>query len=141
MPEKTVVDGELVFDPNTEWTGGGLVTNPQDLVVWAKALYEGRALRREYTRELLTPGYHPMPKELDDRTAYGLGVQMRMTTLGPVYGHGGYWPGFNSLMGYFPEHGIAVAVQVNSEGLSGETLQGHLVSVVETILAEGSQTD
>jgi D-alanyl-D-alanine carboxypeptidase len=141
IPEKTVVDGKLVFDPNTEWTGGGLVTNPQDLVVWAKALYEGRALRGEYTRELLAPGYHPMPREVGDPSAYGLGVYMGTTKLGPIYGHGGYWPGFNSAMGYFPEHGLAAAVQVNSEGLSGETLQGHLVSVVEAILAEGSQTD
>jgi D-alanyl-D-alanine carboxypeptidase len=136
MPEKTVIDGELVFDPNTEWTGGGLVTNPRDLVVWAKTLYEGRALRGSYTRELLTPGYVPMPRTPDEPPAYGLGVRMSMSALGPAYGHGGFFPGFNSAMSYFPEHGIAVAIQWNSDGIPGDTLRGHVVSIAEAMLAE-----
>ena len=139
MPEKTVVDGELVFDPNTEWTGGGLVTNPRDLVVWAKTLYEGRALRGDYTRELLTPGYVPMPQTPAEPPAYGLGVHMSMTALGPVYGHGGYWPGFNSAMSFFPNHGLAVAIQWNSDGIPGDSLRRHVISIAEAMIAQQGQ--
>ena len=34
----------LRYNPATEWTGGGLISNPQDLVRWATLLYEGRAI-------------------------------------------------------------------------------------------------
>src|SRR5262249_19125105 len=44
LPAKITADGKLRYNPATEWTGGGLVSNPQDLVRWAKSLYEGRAL-------------------------------------------------------------------------------------------------
>src|SRR5262245_1632375 len=53
LPEKITANGKLRYNPATEWTGGGLVSNPQDLVRWAKALYEGRALRKPYLDELL----------------------------------------------------------------------------------------
>jgi D-alanyl-D-alanine carboxypeptidase len=53
LPEKITVDGKLRYNPATEWTGGGLVSNPQDLVRWAKALYEGRALQKPYVDELV----------------------------------------------------------------------------------------
>jgi D-alanyl-D-alanine carboxypeptidase len=136
IPDRTVVDGELVFDPKTEWTGGGLVTNPRDLAVWAKRLYEGRVLRDDYLSELLAPGYVPMPKSVDDPAAYGLGVSIAMTRLGPVYGHGGYFPGFNSTMGYFPEHALAAAVQWSTDGIPGELLREQLLSIAEAMLGE-----
>ncbi len=46
-------DGSMRYNPATEWTGGGLYSNPQDLVRWAKLLYEGRAIDGDYVDELL----------------------------------------------------------------------------------------
>lgn len=109
-------DGDLIFNPALEWTGGGLVTCSSDLVRWAKALYEGRALpeegnERDYLPELLESGY----RGADASARYGLGVFLYDTPFGPAWGHSGWFPGYNSLMRYYPEHGVALAMQVNRD--------------------------
>jgi D-alanyl-D-alanine carboxypeptidase len=45
---------------------------------------------------------------------YGLGVIIRPTPLGVTWGHSGYMPGYLTELRYWPEHGIAVALQVNT---------------------------
>ncbi len=110
LPERTTDDeGRLRINPANEWTGGGLVTNPVDLVRWAKALYEGRA------PGVPEPGLlFDDPVRVRDGTAAGLGVFVQEASpLGPVWGHSGWFPGYSSQMRYFPDHRIAVAVQVN----------------------------
>ena len=110
VPDRiTLDDGSLSFNPAIEWTGGGLVTNSQDLVRWAKALYEGRAVSGDYLEDLLESGYRGQ----DAEARYGLAVFLVDTPYGPSYGHGGWFPGYNSLLRYFPDHRIAVAIQVN----------------------------
>jgi hypothetical protein len=36
------------------------------------------------------------------------------TPHGPAWGHEGFFPGYMSCMRYWPEHDVAVAVQVNT---------------------------
>jgi D-alanyl-D-alanine carboxypeptidase len=102
-------DGTLRYNPATEWTGGGLYSNPQDLVKWAKLLYEGRAIAGDYLDELLHSGY----RGDDAKAIYGLGVYQYQTAFGPAYGHGGWIPGYNSAVRYFPAERFALAVQIN----------------------------
>ncbi len=47
--------------------------------------------------------------------SYGIGVIVTETELGPLHGHDGFMPGYLSTMGYFPEHGIAGALMLNSD--------------------------
>jgi D-alanyl-D-alanine carboxypeptidase len=110
LPRRVVdADGNLRFSPAAEWTGGGLATNPHDLVRWAKALYEEKALPGQYLDELLAN-----PSDAGEGFGYGLGVFIyRATPVGPAYGHGGYFPGYRTQMLYFPDHQVAVAVQLN----------------------------
>jgi D-alanyl-D-alanine carboxypeptidase len=118
LPPKVMRNGALVYNPATEWTGGGLVTNPQDLARWAKALYEGKALPGAYLSELL----HSVPKDstqqarFGSNVQYGLGVTIRTTPLGTAYGHRGWTPGYLSIFEYYPEHEVAIAMQVNALG-------------------------
>jgi D-alanyl-D-alanine carboxypeptidase len=102
-------DGAMLYDPATEWTGGGLISNPQDLVRWAKLLYEGTALDGDYLGDLLESGY----RGEDAKTIYGLGVYRYRTGFGEAYGHGGWIPGYNSALRYFPAGRWALAVQIN----------------------------
>jgi len=111
LPERTLQDGVLLFNPINEWTGGGLVNNPQDLVRWAKLLYEEKALDKPYLDELLNSGFRG---ESAERT-YGLGVSIRESEFGPAYGHGGWYPGYRTSMVYFADHKIAVAIQINTD--------------------------
>jgi len=118
LPPKVTRDSALVYNPATEWTGGGLVTNPQDLARWAKALYEGAALPGAYRDELLNsvPKDSTQQARLGPDVRYGLGVTIYTTPLGETYGHEGWTPGYRSLFAYYPAHEIAVALQVNALG-------------------------
>ncbi|MEN8145334.1 MAG: serine hydrolase domain-containing protein [Gemmatimonadota bacterium] len=111
LPEKTMEGGELVFSPATEWTGGGLASNPKDLVNWVTVLYEGTAMVGPYVQDLLGSSW----KGRRGRTRYGLGVSISESELGTTYGHDGWFPGYRSKVTYFPAYGIAAAIQVNTD--------------------------
>jgi D-alanyl-D-alanine carboxypeptidase len=103
-------DGRFVFNPQFEWTGGGIASTAEDLARWAKDLYEGRAFDPSLLPEML----NAVPAKLGPNVKYGLGAIVRQTPLGPGYGHSGYFPGYLTEMMYFPEIRTAVAVQVNT---------------------------
>ena len=73
---------------------------------------------------------------LGRETKYGLGVIIRPTRLGVTYGHSGFFPGYMTDMMYFPEHKIAVAVQVNTSVPQnlGKPLGRMLVELAETVV-------
>jgi D-alanyl-D-alanine carboxypeptidase len=75
---------------------------------------------------------------LGRESKYGLGAIIRKTSAGTSYGHSGFFPGYMTDMMYFPEHKVAVAVQVNtSVGRSlGKPLSRVLVEVMEVISAQ-----
>ena len=118
LPPKVTRDGALVYNPATEWTGGGLVTNSQDLARWATALYEGAALPGDYRNALLdaVPKDSTQQARYGPDVRYGLGVTIRRTALGTAYGHRGWTPGYLSVFEYYPRERLAVAVQVNALG-------------------------
>lgn len=108
--DEMLSDGRFVFNPQFEWTGGGIASTAEDLAGWAKALYEGRA----FDASLLPVMLEAVPAKLGPNTKYGLGVIVRQTPLGPGYGHSGFFPGYLTEMMYFPEFRAAIAVQVNT---------------------------
>jgi D-alanyl-D-alanine carboxypeptidase len=112
-PKTTLRPGFMAWHPGLEWTGGGLVSNPKDLVVWAKALFEGRAMEGRYLEALL----QSVPISGDDPdTRYGVGVGIHENgPLGPTYGHGGWIPGYSSSLRYYPRYGVAIAFQINTD--------------------------
>ncbi|MDX1384717.1 MAG: serine hydrolase, partial [Thermoanaerobaculia bacterium] len=122
----------MTIHPLVEWTGGGLVNNPQDLVRWAKALYEGEAIAGDYLDELVAVGFAPDPEQPE--AGYGLGVSIAASDHGPRWGHGGFFPGYNSILAYFPAHRVAVAIQINSDkseaGRHAMTLAGIVLDAV-----------
>ena len=103
-------NGKFIINPQFEWTGGGMVSNAEDLARWAKLMYEGKA----FDASLLPQFLDGVPAKLGRDTKYGLGVIIRPTPYGVTYGHSGFFPGYMTDMMYFPEHKIAVAVQVNT---------------------------
>ena len=125
---KVAEGGLLIFNPASEWTGGGFVSTSQDLAHWARELYEGRALDGDYLEELLAG----VPTD-DGRSEYGLGVSIDTTALGPRYGHGGVMIGYNSRMDYYPRYGFALAAQVN-------TIRGDRAQVRDAVLDPLAET-
>jgi len=109
-------NGEYVIDPTLEFTGGGLVNNPGDMVRWIQALYTGRAISKEAAAAILAKPAYPTEREQASGNYYGLGVFVKdHPSGGKSWGHGGYAPGYRSEMQYLPRYGFSTAVQVNTE--------------------------
>ncbi|MCK4311432.1 MAG: beta-lactamase family protein [Candidatus Cloacimonetes bacterium] len=112
-PKTTLRPGVMAWHPGLEWTGGGMISNPKDLVVWAKALYEGNAIKGDYLENL----FQSVPISEDDpNTQYGIAVAIHKNdSLGTTYGHSGWIPGYCSSLRYYHEYGVAVAFQINTD--------------------------
>lgn len=115
-----IKDGQFVINPQMEWMGGGFISTSQDLALWAKSLFGGTVLKPA-TRSLMVDGAIAANTGRGDQ--YGLGVQVRESAWGVSLGHGGWFPGYLSEMEYFPDQGIAIAVQFNTDNF--RLLRGH----------------
>lgn len=110
LPDAMLVDGVFAVNPQAEWTGGGLASTAMDLARWAKLLYEGKA----FDASLLPVMLDGVATDTGSEIRYGLGVVIRPTALGPSYSHGGIFPGYRSVIVYFPEKKLSVALQLNT---------------------------
>lgn len=129
--DEMIKNGKFNINPQFEWTGGGMVSNTEDLARWARVMYEGKAFDASLLPEMLDG----VPAKLGKDTKYGLGVIIRPTAAGLTYGHSGFFPGYMTDMMYFPEEKISVAVQVNSSVPQnlGKPLGRVLVETLELI--------
>jgi D-alanyl-D-alanine carboxypeptidase len=128
----TLDHGVFRFDPGAEWTGGGLVTSPRDLVIWVSALYGGRAIGAEAVAEMLA-SVAPGSGE-EGRSGYGLGVYIWKGDDGLEYGHGGWFPGYRTSMAFYPESGVAVSVQTNTDQVTGENVHAMRRALARLVL-------
>lgn len=131
--DATVSGGRLVANPQFEWTGGGMASTADDLAVWGRLLYEGRA----FDPALLPTMLDGVPARLGPDVRYGLGVIIRRTALGETWGHSGFFPGYATEMLYFPRLRTAVAVQINRTDPYPRTMPAFLVQVARAIEAAG----
>jgi len=114
FPVKTLdPDGRLHWHPAVEWTGGGLVSTSRDLARWGTALFAGEAMTGDYLSELFNAV--AVDPDLPGIT-YGTGVAVYSSgPFGPVYGHAGWIPGYVSSLRHYPEHGVTIAFQINTD--------------------------
>lgn len=110
---RTMVDGTFVINPQAEWTGGGFVSTPLDLARWARILFTGNIISDALIKEAL----EGKPAYTGPGDQYGLGIMIWKSGHGDVLGHAGWFPGYLSLMGFYKEKKIAVALQINSDGM------------------------
>lgn len=122
----TLEEGVFTYNVQFEWCGGGFASTSTDLARWARVMFDGRLFSAETSAALLDA----VPaRELGPGRSYGLGVIVTSTDLGPLQGHDGFMPGYLTCMGYFPELGVAAAVQVNTDNGRGVGMPLHLVLV------------
>lgn len=132
-----IVNGKFAINPQFEWTGGGWMSTTHDLARWARMIYEGKAFSADLLPQVVEGVPAPM---LGRENKYGLASIIRKTPIGTSYGHSGFFPGYMTDMAYFPEHKVAVAVQVNtSVGRNlGKPLARVLVEVMEIITGKAA---
>lgn len=113
LPRKVLNDNRYAFNPQMEWTGGGLASTVSDLTLWARQLYGGSVLKPESLKLMLTPA--PYETTLFEGAGYGLGSFIAATDGVTWYGHTGFSPGYITYLQYLPGYNIALALQVNDD--------------------------
>lgn len=132
-PKTTTADGVMAWHPGFEWTGGGLVSNARDLAVWGAALFGGQAMPGDYLDDLLQ-AVSVSPDSDDVQYGSGVGIY-RSGPFGPVYGHGGWIPGYSSSLRYYADYDVAIGFQINTDiGIVDDT--SPVMSDLEFRLAE-----
>lgn len=125
--------GGLTWNPAVEWTGGGFASTSADLAQWGRALFTGEAIDAEYLGSLLNgvPVHPDAPGVF-----YGSGIAIYQDTpFGPVYGHGGWIPGYVSSLRHYADDNLTIAFQINTDvGVVDDSTD--LVPALEAALAE-----
>lgn len=105
-------DGTLELNPGTEWTGGGLATTPSMLVSFYAALADGRVVAPETLQHMMADG-----PAIPDRPGarYGYGLYVDDGALGRAFGHGGWYPGYRTIVRHWLEPHVTLAVQTNAD--------------------------
>lgn len=90
---------------------GGMVSTAEDLVKWTAALHGGKLLSKKSYDAMVTPTI--TRKNRWGEIGYGFGLQVTTNAGKPEYSHGGYVPGFQSLLLYYPETRRTVVILEN----------------------------
>jgi D-alanyl-D-alanine carboxypeptidase len=98
-PPVDVTDWSLSYT----WASGSAISTLEDMRIWAKAWATGSLLKPETRKAQQTWSPH---------AKYGLGITY---PAGPLLGHNGAVPGFQSLIGYEPKSNTTVVVFANNQ--------------------------
>jgi D-alanyl-D-alanine carboxypeptidase len=131
LPPKVVKKGKYVINPQWEWTGGGLLSNVEDLARWLKAIHEADVIPEPMYQEMIQPvGLRTgQPGE----TGYGLTTFVWKAPAGTHYGHSGFFPGYLTNVEYVKELKAGIAVQLNSDQGPGRSLHGLVIEIAGII--------
>jgi len=88
---------------------GSLVSTADDLLTWNRALHEGRVLKSETYRRMVTP----VGKA--EAAGYGFGLYADTVRSSPALWHGGHIFGFTAVLLYLPGPDITVVVLENDD--------------------------
>jgi D-alanyl-D-alanine carboxypeptidase len=111
---KEARDGKLkpndVTDSNPSWAGaaGAAISTAEDMATWVKGLCDGSLLNRAWQRKRLDSTISSDPKS-PSAAGYGLAI----AKFGPLYGHTGEIPGFQTFVGYDPDKHATLVVWTN----------------------------
>ncbi len=109
LPTRAQKDGEMIVNPQLEWTGGGFALTTKNLARWGNLLYSGKVTGPRLRDVMLDGVRTGRPGE-----TYGLAVFSRTSKLGRVHGHSGWFPGYAAQLAFYPQYGLTVALQINS---------------------------
>ncbi|MEM7375398.1 MAG: serine hydrolase domain-containing protein [Bacteroidota bacterium] len=113
LPQKVVSDGKYAMNPQFEWTGGGLVSNVEDLSKWIFLLHSGQILDRHLHQEMLRVVDVKTGQAAE--TGYGFANFTWKNGEQISYGHSGMMPGFVTQIEYFPDQNYSMALQINTD--------------------------
>jgi D-alanyl-D-alanine carboxypeptidase len=95
-------------NPSWAWAAGGGISTARDLARYVKALVRGGLLDDQLQEERLD-SIQPIDPDEPSSPGYGLAL----AEFGPMLGHTGELPGYQSFIGYDPDRKITVVVWAN----------------------------
>lgn len=95
-------------NPSWGWAAGAGISTAQDLATYVEALAGGKLTSAELHQKQLA-SLRPNKPDDPQSAYYGLGI----AKLGPMLGHDGSLPGFQSFMGHDPQTGVTLIVLTN----------------------------
>ncbi len=114
LPEKVLLDvGKFAFNPQMEFTGGGIACTTSDLAKWGKMYYSGQVFSDESLKMLRTDS--GFETSLADNAKYGFAAFIWNENNQISYGHTGFFPGYVTIVEYIPELDISMAMQWNTD--------------------------
>jgi D-alanyl-D-alanine carboxypeptidase len=99
-----------VTDSNPSWAGaaGAAISTADDIATWVKGMCDGALLNRAWQRKRLDSIRSSDPKS-PSAAGYGLAI----AKFGPMFGHTGEIPGFQTFVGYDPDTKATLVVWTN----------------------------
>ena len=103
------------IDHTWPYSAGSLSSTTDDLLVWMRALHQGKVFDEELYNALISP------RQLNDgvNIRYAMGLVNYLNFGHREIGHGGGIPGFLSATKYFPEEDLFIICLVNTMGPKG----------------------
>jgi D-alanyl-D-alanine carboxypeptidase len=138
--------GTDVRDHSVSWmqSAGGIVSTPEDVARWARALYVGPMLAPKQRAELLTlvsmkTGEPIKRATVSDPSGFGLGVvQLTEPTAGTVWFYEGETNGYRMEYLYFPHQDAVIALGANSAvDLKQDALGRRAIALYQTLHKAG----
>lgn len=107
-------EGSYVFNPQMEWSGGGMASTTSDLVKWCDLYYNSKVFGKDLKNKMVSINSNGK-NVYQNKHSYGMGSFIYNTKHGIAYGHSGFMPGYNSIMLYYPDHKVSLALQINCD--------------------------
>jgi D-alanyl-D-alanine carboxypeptidase len=95
-------------NPSWGWAAGSGISTAPDLANWVEAMTTGKILDPEL-QKIRMESLRPQSANNPQGALYGLGIAQ----FGPMYGHTGELPGFNTFMGSDPVNKVTLIVWTN----------------------------
>jgi D-alanyl-D-alanine carboxypeptidase len=121
---------------NLSWAAeaGAIISNPRDLALWIRALFEKRVIPARQLEEMTTlvsnkTGQPLSEVSADDPVGFGLGLgRFYRKELGGAYWfYEGETLGFRTIFAYWPQDDLLITAAVNSRPPNGEDKFGPIV--------------
>jgi D-alanyl-D-alanine carboxypeptidase len=120
---------------NRSWAGeaGAIISNPRDLALWIRAVFEKRVFPAKQLDEMTTlvsnkTGLPLREVTVDDPTGFGLGLgRFYRKELGTYWFYEGETLGFRTIFAYWPQYDLLITAAVNSRPPNGEDKFGPAV--------------
>jgi D-alanyl-D-alanine carboxypeptidase len=130
--------GKDVRDMTLSWAqgAGGIVSTPEDVTRWSRALYVGDLLKPQQRRELMRTVSQKTGAPIDDVSAddphgFGLGVvHAFLPSMGKFWFYEGETLGYRMAYAWFPESDVVFAAGINSQPDAKEDQIGKLMETV-----------